>query len=297
VNRDDPLPDHRLTIDQALFAARRLLGQSGIETAALDARILLQWATGLTAEQLVMRGGEELPDDAGKRFEEAIASRRRGMPVSRWMGRREFWGMDLALGPETLDPRPDTETLVAAVLSRLGRMSRPFIRDMGTGTGAILLALLKELPQARGLGSDLSFGALKQARLNAHALGLSGRAGFLLSDWGAVPARRADVLVSNPPYIARGELAGLAADVRHHDPRRALDGGADGLVPYRMLANQLGGLVHSGGLIALEIGYRQGEDVLSILKQAGADVTGRGLGLVYDLAGRPRVVVARAPRR
>ena len=133
MNRDDPSTDHRLTIDQALFAARRLLGQSGIETAALDARILLQWATGLTAEQLVMRGGEELPDDAGKRFEEAIAARRRGMPVSRWMGRREFWGMDLALGPETLDPRPDTETLVAAVLARLGTDVSAFHPRHGNG--------------------------------------------------------------------------------------------------------------------------------------------------------------------
>ncbi len=280
-----------------MLRGRQVLQAAGVATAALDARLLMQAASTLSHEQLVMGGDDLLPADQAARFDGFVAARAGGKPVSRILGTREFWGLELAVTSATLDPRADTETLVSAVLARLGSMRQPYIRDMGTGSGAILLALLHALPQARGLGSDLSFGALKTARANARAVGVSDRASFVMSDWGQVPTRLADILVSNPPYIARGELPGLMREVRGHDPVQALDGGADGLLPYRQIAAQLRWLVKPGGLLAFEMGPTQGKQVQAVLAAVGAQVRGAGLGVVADLAGRPRVVVARAPRR
>jgi release factor glutamine methyltransferase len=284
------------TLSQALSRGRAFLTQHAIETAALDARVLLQAAAGLSHEALVMHGDDAISAEAGGTFQMFLDARSRGKPVSRILGRREFWGLELGVSGDTLDPRPDTETLVAAVLDRLGTRPRPFIRDLGTGSGAILLALLTALPQARGLGSDLSYGALRMARANARATGVGDRAAFVLSDWGRVPTRLADVVVSNPPYIARGELPGLMRDVRGHDPVRALDGGVDGLEPYRRIAGQLPLVALPGALLAFEIGPTQATAVQGILADVGASVSGRGLGMLRDLAGRPRVIVARAPR-
>ncbi|MEP0067709.1 peptide chain release factor N(5)-glutamine methyltransferase [Pyruvatibacter sp.] len=285
------------TLSQALSRGRAFLTQHDIETAALDARLLLQAAAGLSHEALVMHGDETIAVEANQTFQVFLDARSSGKPVSRILGHREFWGLELGVSGDTLDPRPDTETLVAAVLDRVGTRHRPFIRDLGTGSGAILLALLTALPQARGLGSDLSYGALRMARANARATSVDDRAAFVLSDWGRVPTRLADVVVSNPPYIARGELPGLMRDVRGHDPVRALDGGADGLEPYRRIAGQLPLVALPGALLAFEIGPTQATDVQEILRGVGANVSGRGLGMLRDLAGRPRVVVARAPRR
>lgn len=284
------------TLSQALSRGRAFLTQHDIETAALDARVLLQAAAGLSHEALVMHGDDAIAPEAGQTFQMFLDARSQGKPVSRILGRREFWGLELGVSGDTLDPRPDTETLVAAVLDRVGGRRRPFIRDLGTGSGAILLALLSALPQARGLGSDLSYGALRMARANARAIGVDDRAAFVLSDWGRVPTRLADVVVSNPPYIARGELPGLMRDVRGHDPMRALDGGADGLEPYRRIAGQLPLVALPGALLAFEIGPTQAAAVQGILSGVGASVFGPGLGMLRDLAGRPRVIVARAPR-
>lgn len=284
------------TLSQALSRGRAFLTQHDIETAALDARVLLQAAARLSHEALVMHGEDAIATEAHQTFQMFLEARSLGKPVSRILGRREFWGLELGVSGDTLDPRPDTETLVAAVLDRVGVRQRPFIRDLGTGSGAILLALLTALPQARGLGSDLSYGALRMARANARATGVDDRAAFVLSDWGRVPARLADVVVSNPPYIARGELPGLMRDVRGHDPVRALDGGADGLEPYRRIAGQLPLIASPGALLAFEIGPTQTPAVQAILSGVGAHVSGPGLGMLRDLAGRPRVIVARAPR-
>lgn len=285
----------------ATLAALQRAGRDGLRAAGcatpdLDARLLLQHATGLSREALILRADEEVRAPVRARFEALIARRAAGVPVSRLMGRRAFFGLDLAIGPATLDPRPDTETLVEAVLARAGGGARPRILDLGTGSGAILIALLAALPGARGTGTDISAAALMVARANAQRAGLGGRAGFVLSDWAARGLPRADILVSNPPYIARGELPGLAREVRRHDPRRALDGGADGLAAYRAIARALPRLARPGALVALECGHTQTAAVTRILARAGAEVRGRGLGTVRDLAGRPRVVVARAPR-
>lgn len=285
-----------LCIDAALKYGREVLAKAGVASAALDARVLLGAATGLSAEHLILRGDAALDAEAGATFRRFVDARACGKPVSRIVGYREFWGLSLRVTSDTLDPRPDTETLVNAVVARTGHETRPYIRDLGTGSGAILLALLTALPAARGLGSDLSFGAVTTARANAQAVGLSDRASFLMSDWGLVPARLADIVVSNPPYIARGELPGLMREVRAHDPVRAVDGGSDGLEPYRRIAGQVPLIARPGALLAFEIGPAQARDVTAILAAAGASVRGRGLGVVRDLAGRPRVVVARAGR-
>lgn len=285
------------TLSQALLRGRTFLHQHTIETAALDARLLLLAAAGLSHEELILHGDKAMSAACDAVFDGYLQQRADGRPVSRILGRREFWRMELGVSPDTLDPRPDTETLVDAILSRLGTQTSPYVRDLGTGSGAILLALLHALPNARGLGSDISHGALSQARHNAHRVGVSNRASFMLSDWGRVPARLADVVVSNPPYIARGELPGLMREVRGYDPVRALDGGADGLEPYRIIAGQLRIVAQPGALVGFEIGPTQASQVTEILNAAGAVTAGMGLGVVNDLAGRPRVVVARAPRR
>ena len=284
------------TLSQTLATARAFLKESDVDTAALDARLLLQAATGLSHEALVMQGEDALQADAADLFQLFLEARAQGKPVSRIIGQREFWGLTLGVSGDTLDPRADTETLVEAVLGRLGGNQRPYIRDLGTGSGAILLALLSALPDARGLGSDLSFGAICMARRNARATGIGSRAAFLMSAWGLVPARLADVVVSNPPYIARGELPGLMREVRDFDPTRALDGGADGLEPYRRIARHLHLIARPNALLAFETGHRQADQVLGILDGAGVQVSGPGLGMVRDMAGRPRVVVARGPR-
>ena len=274
---------------------RDRLGAEGITTASLDARLLLQHAAGLARETLMLRETCEADAETTARFDALIAARAGGRPVSRLLGRRGFHGVDLCITPATLDPRPDTETVVDAVLGGLGRARRVRIVDLGTGSGAILIALLAALPLARGTGTDISSAALAVARFNAQAAGVADRAGFVMSDWAARDLPRADVLVSNPPYVARGEICGLTREVRH-DPLRGLDGGADGLDAYRDIARALPRLVRPGGLVVLESGSRQTGAVAAILARAGAMVNGPGLGPVRDLAGLPRVIVARAPR-
>ncbi len=217
-----------------------------------------------------------------------------GAPVSRLTGTREFWSLPFRLSAETLDPRPDTETVVEAALAEILRNKTSAegdltIADLGTGSGAILLALLHELPVARGVGIDLSAGAAATARENAAALGLAGRARFVVGRWGsALAAESVDVLVSNPPYIASAEIESLAPEVRDHDPRLALDGGPDGLAAYRAILADLGRVLRPGGTAVVEIGIGQEAAVASI-----AAAFGFLARAVPDLAGIPRAAVLR----
>jgi release factor glutamine methyltransferase len=211
-------------------------------------------------------------------------------PLSRILGRREFWGLDLALSPETLDPRPESETLVEAVLRRIqDRMAPLRLLDLGTGTGCLLLALLSELPAARGIGVDIARGAAVTARGNARALGLGHRASFIVGDWGEALCPPLDLIVANPPYIATPELARLPREVRDYDPRQALDGGPDGAHAYRAIARDLVRLLAPEGLFACEIGMGQEAVVAGILRAAGLALA----GVEPDLAGIPRVLLAR----
>ncbi|HRD75237.1 MAG TPA: peptide chain release factor N(5)-glutamine methyltransferase, partial [Hyphomicrobiaceae bacterium] len=216
-------------------------------------------------------------------------------PVWRILGQRAFYGLELQIGPAVLDPRPDTETLVDVVLEATadaGAAAPLRILDLGTGSGAILLALLHERPSARGVGVDRSAAALQIARRNGEQLGLNDRVAWIESDWFAGVSGRFDVIVSNPPYIPTGEIAGLDPEVRNHDPRAALDGGGDGLDAYRAIVAGVAQHLAPGGLVAFEIGDIQGPAVSALMFSAGLELVG---GVRRDLSERPRVVVARAP--
>jgi release factor glutamine methyltransferase len=206
------------------------------------------------------------------------------------LGRREFWSLDFAVTSDTLTPRPDSETLVAAVLDIVAGRDRPLgILDLGTGTGCLLLALLHELPNATGVGVDRSAAALAVALGNAQALGLAPRVQFHEGDWGEGLTGRFDVVISNPPYIVSADVPNLSPEVRH-EPRLALDGGADGLDAYRALAPHVGRLLEPAGVAVLEIGEGQAPAVEEILRTAGLKPVDRR----RDLAGIERCIVARS---
>ncbi len=214
----------------------------------------------------------------------------RGEPLSRVLGRREFWGLDFALSNETFDPRPESETIIEAVLARVCDQLSPFrFLDLGTGTGCLLLALLSEFPAATGFGVDLSEAAAATARRNAETLGLAGRACFFVGDWSGALAQRFDVIVANPPYIATAALAELPDEVSGYDPRRALEGGEDGLAAYRSIAAHLPGLLAPSAMFVAEVGAGQAAAVAAILKDCGLTLE----AIDRDLAGIERCVVAR----
>ena len=270
---------------------RGALGEArGVEPG--DARLLLAAALGASRLELATAPERPLSPEEERRFRGYVVRRAAGEPASRILGRREFWSLEFDISPAVLDPRPDTETVVEAALEAVGKRERPLdLLDLGVGSGCILLALLSELPQARGLGSDRSEAAARAARHNARRLGLAGRARFVVADWDAPLAGRFDLVVSNPPYIPSGEIEGLSPEVALHDPRAALDGGADGLAAYRRLATALPRLLKPGGAAALEMGSGQAEAVTQLLERAGL----KAQPPRADLAGRPRCLVARRP--
>lgn len=230
-------------------------------TPALDARIIVAHVLGIEASALPLFDERDVSPEVEAQAA-ALAERRiAGEPVARIVGEKEFWGLMFRLSPETLVPRPDTETVVAAALGALDRTGRRgealTILDIGTGSGAILIALLSELPQARGVGTDLAFGALVSARENARRLGVGERAVFVLSDWAAALGGRFDIVVANPPYIASDEIDDLPLEVRAHDPHLSLDGGKDGLDAYRAVIADLPRLLKAQGLAFLEAGIGQ----------------------------------------
>ncbi len=281
------------SLQQAFAAAAQSLREAGIETPELDARLLLCHAAGLTHESYVARAGESLAPEIAARLEASLLRRANREPVSRITGTREFYGRSFVVERSALDPRPDTETLIEVALDLVAASGdgRPLrLLDLGTGTGCILITLLAELPEAHGVGTDIAADALVLAEANARRLGVSDRATFTVSDWCDAVAGEFDLILSNPPYIASAEIAGLAPDVRAYDPHLALDGGQDGLDAYRRIAAGAAGKLRPGGKILVEIGASQARDVAALLERSGFLVeTG---GIVPDLGGRPRVVVA-----
>ncbi|CAA7616955.1 peptide chain release factor N(5)-glutamine methyltransferase [Magnetospirillum sp. UT-4] len=272
-------------------AARRLaerFAAAGIGSARLDARLLVAEVLGIEAGRILTHPETPLDEGQQARLEAMAARRVARQPMSHILGRRGFWTLTLAVTADTLDPRPDTETLVEAVLARLPDRSAPLsLLDFGTGSGCILLALLAELPNARGLGVDASAPALEVAIANAAANGLAERAEFRLGDWGSGLDGRFDAIVSNPPYIPTQDIDGLAPEVARFEPRRALDGGADGLDCYRALAPQVARLLAPGGICGLEVGQGQDHDVTALFAAAGLVPAGVG----HDLAGIARCVL------
>jgi len=281
----------------SIGAARRRLTREfrrgGLDAPELDARIIVGHALGLDHTALATHSSRMLAADEAGAIAALSARRLAREPVARILGRKEFWGLPLKVNAETLLPRPETETVVEAALTALdceGRKSRPLrVADLGTGSGALLLALLSELPCASGIGTDISLAALRCARDNAAALGLSARASFVACDYGRALRGPIDILVSNPPYVARADIAGLQAEVRDFDPRRALDGGPDGLDGYRAIATHAARLLAPDGILVLELGHGQLDPVTSIFVPAGlAPAAPR-----YDLAGIARALVMR----
>jgi len=283
------------TLGSAFVEAASVLRQAGIGTPELDARLLLCHAAGLNHEAYIARTRDQLQPEVAARLGAAIARRLKREPVARITGAREFYGRKFLVDPHALDPRPDTESLIEAALAtveRRGLNDRPLrLLDLGTGTGCILVTLLAELPRARGLGTDRSGGALALAAVNARRLGVASRASFLAADWLDAVEGKFDLILSNPPYLAFAEIAGLAADVAAYDPVLALDGGPDGLDAYRRIAARAGEVLAEDGRLLVEIGPAQGEAVAEILRAGGLRLDEID-GVSHDLAGRPRVVVA-----
>ncbi len=279
------------TVEAARRALAARLESAAIESAALDARILTGHALGLDLTGLISAAQRQLTPDESARLEQFARRRLAGEPVARIVGEKEFWGLPLQLSSATLVPRPDTETVVELALELLradGRLDRPSrIADLGTGSGAILLALLSELPAAQGFGTDISDDALQTAAANAARAGLSGRATFIACDYATGLTGPFDLIVSNPPYIRTADIAGLAAEVRHHDPLAALDGGADGLAAYRALIPQAARLLAPGGWLVVEAGLGQSGAIEAFMTNAG--LTAAAAPKV-DLAGIPRAV-------
>jgi len=276
-----------VTVAQAIAEATARLAAAGVEGAKRDARLLLGHVVGADAARTNAR---TLADEERRAFDALIARRAAREPVSRILGTRGFWSRDFALSPATLDPRPDTETLIEAALALLASRGAPYrLLDLGTGTGCILLALLSELPNARGLGTDAQGEAVATARKNAVALGLEARAAFLVGDWCRDLPGTFDMILSNPPYIPSGDIAALAPEVARFDPRGALDGGPDGLDCYRRIAGEAGAHLAPDGYLLLEIGAGQAGAVEAILVGAGWEMAGRR----KDLAGHDRCIIAK----
>jgi len=283
---------------KSIDAARRALAASfksaGIDSAELDARLLTGAVVSLDLTGMITQAARTLTADEAARLESFARRRLAGEPVARILGTREFWGLPLNLSLATLVPRPDTETLVelALEMQRAGAVEdRPLrIADLGTGSGAILLALLSELPDAQGFGTDISAEALRTAEHNARRLGFSGRATFIRCDYASALSGPFDLIVSNPPYIRSADIAMLAPEVRDHDPQAALDGGADGLDAYRVLITQAACLLAPGAALVVEAGQGQAGDIEALMTATGLTLPGPPRA---DLAGIGRAVGAR----
>ena len=283
--------------DASVAQARRALAgkfrAAGIGAPELDARVLIGHALGLDHAGLAAAANRPISDVAAMQIERLAARRLAGEPVARILGQKEFWSLPLLVTPAVLVPRPETETLVELALTLMDRdrARRPRIADLATGSGAILLALLSELPKAHGIGTDIDRQALAVARANARQLGLDGRATFLASDYGAALAGPFDLIVSNPPYVASADIAMLAPEVREHDPHHALDGGPDGLAAYRAIATDAPRLLKPGGHLVVEIGAGQEQAVGDLFAASGLAIgeTRHDLsGIIRAVAVKPR---------
>jgi len=300
--KSQPLLDRSALPGRTIAEARRMLAdafrRAGLDSPELDARLLVGHALGLDHTALAVSAHRPLDSNAAQDIADLAARRLAREPVARIIGAKEFWGLSLRITPATLVPRPETEIVVEAALAAIdagGERTRPLrIADLGTGSGAILLALLTELPRAFGIATDLSFAALSVARDNAARHGLSARAIMAVSDFGSALDGGLDLVVANPPYIATGDIAELPPEVRY-DPLRALNGGADGLDAYRLISADASRLLKPGGRLVVELGVGQEESVARLLRAAGlittsskADLNGISRALLASVATMTR---------
>jgi release factor glutamine methyltransferase len=278
------------TLGSILTEVIAVLSAAGLDEPRRRARRLVSAFLDLPPTELLSHAERGLERSVVERLHGSLERIVIGEPLSRVLGWREFWGLRFALSADTLDPRPESETLVEAVLRRIPDRKLPLsFLDLGTGTGCLLLALLSEFPTAVGIGVDVAIGAVMTARENAEVLGLANRARFFVGDWSSALSGRFTVIVANPPYIAGDELAGLPPEVRCYDPRPAVDGGEEGLDAYRRIAEDLPALLASGGIFAVEIGVGQAPAAAAILQAGGLLID----GVERDLAGIERCIVAR----
>lgn len=275
------------TAAQAMVAATARLRAAGVADPARDARVLLAHAARIEASRVTLIAPEELAPEIAERYDQLISLRSIRVPVSHLLGEREFYGRRFKVSRDVLDPRPETETLVEAALAE------PFERvlDLGTGSGCILVTLLAERPDATGLGVDLSENACLQASANVVLHRVQARADIRQSDWFSDVAGRFDLIVSNPPYIARDEMQDLSAELREHEPEMALTDGGDGLGAFRRIIAAVPDHLSAGGRLIVEIGPTQGKAVSSLCHAAGLG----GISVIRDLDGRDRVVIANNP--
>ena len=266
---------------------------AGLDTPELDARVLVSHALGLDHAGIIAADGRAMAAAESARIAQLSERRLAGEPVARIVGTREFWGLPFIVTPHVLVPRPDTETVVElalALIDRDGARARTWrIADLATGSGAILLALLTELPTAAGVGTDIDRAALAVAQRNAEQLGLGSRASFVASDYGMSLHGPFDLVASNPPYIASADIASLAREVSEHDPRHALDGGADGLDAYRAIAADAPRLLAPASHLIVEIGAGQQRAVEELFTQKGLAIT----AVRHDVSGTARAIAAR----
>ena len=282
------------TLGSLLAGAVSTLSRAGFAEPRRLARRLVASVLELTPAELLGYPEQVLDQRQTACVRSALDRMAEREPLSRILGRREFWGLEFALSRDTLDPRPETETVIEAVLRRVPeREALLRFLDLGTGTGCILLALLSEFPAATGFGIDIAHGAAVTARRNAAALGVGERAHFLAGDWRTAISGQFDVIVSNPPYIAHAALADLPREVALYDPRLALDGGPDGFTAYRSLVIDLLQSLQPGGVFACEVESDQAPTVAAMLRASGLAID----GCERDLAGFTRCVVARAPQK
>nr|WP_247876636.1 peptide chain release factor N(5)-glutamine methyltransferase [Ochrobactrum sp. CM-21-5] len=278
-------------LDRLMVLARTKLRAAAIDTPDLDARLLVEWATGTTRLDLISSPEKLITDDQVDVLKCALERRAGGEPVHRIIGMREFYGHSFHLSPETLEPRPDTEALVELVIPSLEALIAKHgcvdLLDMGTGTGAIVISLLHRFEKVCGIGLDVADGALATARINAEAAGVSARFATLKSNWFANVSGKFHLIVSNPPYIPHKEIAGLSREVREHDPLAALDGGADGLDFYRALAQRAAAYLYRDGMVAVEIGAGQFQDVEALFNEVDFSLAAEAC----DLGGHRRAML------
>ncbi len=277
------------SVKEYMSTAQDKLEAAGIENPELDVRLLAEFALGWDQIKLFMNYGQILSEAEVNSLNAVIARRMAREPVSRIIGHRSFWKSEFKISPQTLDPRPDSETLIEAAV-KIVTPPPAAILDLGTGSGCLLLSLLQEFPQAFGTGVDLSAEAVVTAADNAAALTLDNRARFIASSWEDLETPKPfDLVISNPPYISAEELESLEPEVAQYDPMLALAGGADGLDCYRSIIGRLPAFLVEGGWVLLEIGHLQANSVKSLLAEAG----GTMLQVFTDLGGNDRIVAAK----
>jgi len=285
-----------IKISELLQQAKQSLNHAGIETAALEARVLLCHVCELSEADVIAHPDRLIEERQAAGFFDLVARRSQRIPLAHLLGVREFWGLEFHVNAHTLIPRPETEFAVeiAATCARriVKQTGQARILDMGTGSGCLLISILHEVKGASGIGIDIDTNAVELARKNAEKLGVGGRAQFKSMNWGDGLIETFDIIVSNPPYIQSGDLEGLMPEVALYEPVCALDGGADGLDEYRKIIPQMHRLLNRQGVVVLEIGDGQAGDVLGLLADNSFHPLDRAQPVKHDLAGRERIITA-----